>query len=262
MKTGRQWMVAVTVATMTVLPPSVFAQARGPVPTTAAEASHWQPDAATLKLHMIGNAHIDAPWLWPLSEADAVVHSTFRSALDRMKEDPELTMTTSSSQFYEWVAVSDPETLNEIRAHVRSGRWDLVGGWWVEPDINIPSGESLIRQGLYGQQTLKRLFNRHATVGYNPDSFGHTGSLPQILKSQGLNAYIFMRPNAIEKPEIKQNLFEWQGIDGTRILTYRIPLFYDDPGNVRGHMERTIQALKGQPERTDMEFFGIGDHGG
>jgi len=230
--------------------------------SVASDTPRWSSDAKTLRLHMIGNAHVDAPWLWPLSEANAVVHSTFRSALERMKEDPELTMTTSSSQFYEWVAASDPAMMDEIRAHVRTGRWNLVGGWWVEPDINIPSGESLIRQGLYGQQSLQRIFGRHATVGYNPDSFGHAGSLPQILKLQGLKQYVFMRPNAIEKPDITQNLFQWKGIDGTEVLTYRIPLFYDDPGNVRGHMERTVKALEGQPERTDMEFFGIGDHGG
>lgn len=222
----------------------------------------WPSDASSYRLQMIGNAHIDAPWLWPLSEADSVVHSTFRSALDRMKEDPELTMTTSSSQFYVWIEQTDPELLNEIRQQVKAGRWDLVGGWWVEPDVNIPSGESLIRQGLYGQRTLERLFGRRANVGYNPDSFGHTGNLPQILNLEGMHDYVFMRPNALEKPEIRQNLFLWEGLDGTRALTYRIPLFYDDPGDVRGHMLRTLQALAGQPEHTDMEFFGIGDHGG
>ena len=235
---------------------------RAQTPPAIPAVQSWTPDAASLKLRMIGNAHVDAPWLWPLSEADAVVHSTFRSALDRMKEDPELTMTTSSSQFYEWIEASDPAMLNEIRQHVKSGRWNLVGGWWVEPDVNVPSGESLIRQGLYGQRTLERLFGRRADVGYNPDSFGHNGNVPQILKLQGMPYYVFMRPNALEKPDIRQNLFEWQGIDGTRALTYRIPLFYDDPGDVRSHMHRTVAALAGQPERTDMEFFGIGDHGG
>lgn len=232
----------------------------GPQPPPTAPP--WSSDAASLHLHMIGNAHIDAPWLWPLSEASAVVHSTFRSALDRMKEDPELTMTTSSSQFYEWIAASDPAMLNEIRQYVKAGRWDVVGGWWVEPDVNIPSGESLIRQGLYGQQVLERLFGRRADVGYNPDSFGHNGNLPQILKLQGMPYYVFMRPSALEKPEVRQNLFEWQGIDGTRTLTYRIPLSYEDGGDVHSHMARTVAALAGQPERTDMEFFGIGDHGG
>src|SRR4051794_32743803 len=156
-------------------------QSQATPPTTGAD-QQWPADAADLRLHMIGNAHIDAPWLWPLAEANAVVHSTFRSALERMREDPELTMTTSSSQFYEWVEASDPAMIEEIRGHVKTGRWNLVGGWWVEPDVNMPSGEALIRQGLYGQRTLQRIFGRHATVGYNPDSFGHTGGLPQILK--------------------------------------------------------------------------------
>lgn len=221
----------------------------------------WPPDAAGLRLHMIGNAHIDAPWLWPLSETDAVVHSTFRSALDRLKEDPQVTMTSSSSQFYEWIAQSDPAMLAEIRKRVEEGRWDLVGGWWVEPDVNIPNGESLIRQGLYGQQALKRLFGRRATVGYNPDSFGHTGSLPQILKLQGMKDYVFMRPNASEK-ELASNLFWWQGIDGTKALTFRIPFSYEDPGDVRSHMLKEIDLLHGQPVRDDMDFYGIGDHGG
>src|SRR4051812_2833142 len=107
----------------------------------AAEAQQagWPDDAAGLRLHMIGNAHIDAPWLWPLSETNAVVHSTFRSALDRLREDPQVTMTSSSSQFYEWIARSDPAMLAEIRKRVEEGRWALVGGWWVEPDVNIPN---------------------------------------------------------------------------------------------------------------------------
>jgi len=262
MRPPRAFRSAGTLPLLLLLAGAAFGQAPAAPASNTSTPPPWPADASSLHLHMIGNAHIDAPWLWPLSEADAVVHSTFRSALERMKEDPELTMTTSSSQFYVWIEATDPAMLNEIKQQVNAGRWDLVGGWWVEPDVNIPSGESLIRQGLYGQRTLERIFGRRADVGYNPDSFGHNGNVPQILKLQQMPYYVFMRPNAIEKPEIKQNLFLWQGIDGTRALTYRVPLFYDDPGDVRSHMLRTIEALAGQPERTDMEFFGIGDHGG
>lgn len=231
-------------------------------PSAAASSpSPWPPDASGLRLHMIGNAHIDAVWLWTWPEADAVAHSTFRSALDRLNEDPEITMTTSSSQFYEWVAESDPALLASIKQRVQEGRWDLVGGWWVEPDVNMPSGEALARQGLYGQRTLMRLFGTTAKTGYNPDSFGHAGSLPQILKQQGMDNYVFMRPNATEK-NLERNLFWWVGVDGTRVLTFRIPLAYDDPADVRGHMHKEIDLLKGQPVRDAMEFFGIGDHGG
>jgi alpha-mannosidase len=230
--------------------------------TVFPDTSHWAGDAKDLRLHMIGNSHIDAVWLWPMSEADALVHSTFRSALDRMKEDPDITMTTSSSQFYEWVAGSDPAMIAEIRQRVAEGRWNLVNGWWVEPDVNMPSGESLIRQGLYGQRTLQKYFGRMATVGYNPDSFGHAGNLPQILKLEGMRDYVFMRPNASEKPDVKQNLFQWQGVDGTRTLTFRIPALYADSGSVRRNMETVVRDLAGQPERTAMDFFGNGDHGG
>jgi alpha-mannosidase len=179
-----------------------------------------------------------------------------------MNEDPDIAMTTSSSQFYEWVAENDPAMLAEIKKRVDEGRWDLVGGWWVEPDVNIPNGESLARQGLYGQQTLKRLFGRTAKVGYNPDSFGHPGSLPQILKLEGMEDYVFMRPGVNEK-KVPGNLFWWKGIDGSRILDYRIPISYDD-GNptIAPQMQRTIAELTPRPLRDAMEFFGVGDHGG
>lgn len=239
--------------------------AKGPPPTAPATAPSapvpWTADAKDFRLHMIGNAHIDAVWLWTWPEGDAVVNSTFRSALDRMLEDPDIAMTTSSSQFYEWVADNDPVLLSQIRKRVEEGRWDLVGGWWVEADVNMPSGEALTRQGLYGQRTLERLFGTMAKTGYNPDSFGHPASLPQILRGQGMDNYLFMRPNATEK-NLERNLFWWKGSDGTRVLTFRIPLAYDDPGDVVGHMHREVELLKGQPIRDAMEFFGIGDHGG
>ena len=237
------------------------APAHSQATSAPSSSTSWPPDAAGLRLHMIGNSHVDAVWLWTWPEADAVVNSTFRSALDRLNEDPEITMTTSSSQFYEWVANNDPVLLANIKKRVQEGRWDLVGGWWVEPDVNMPSGEALARQGLYGQRTLQRLFGTTAKTGYNPDSFGHPGSLPQILKLQGMDNYVFMRPNGTEKT-LDRSLFWWQGVDGTRVLTFRIPLAYDDPGDVRSHMEKEIALLNGQPVRDAMEFFGIGDHGG
>jgi len=222
----------------------------------------WPAGADQYTFHMIGNAHIDPVWLWPWSEGVAVVHSTFRSALDRMNEDPNVTMTTSSSQFYEWVAANDPEMLAEIRKRVEEGRWDLVNGWWVEPDVNIPNGESLARQGLYGQEVLQQLFGRTAKVGYNPDSFGHPGSLPQILKLEGMDDYVFMRPGVLEK-KIPGNLFWWQGIDGTRALTFRILFSYADGSlSVEPLMKRSVTELSTQPLRDAMSFFGIGDHGG
>jgi alpha-mannosidase len=220
----------------------------------------WPADAPQYRFHMIGQAHIDPVWLWPWSEGLSVVHSTFRSALDRMKETPEFKFTASSAQFYDWVAANDPAMLAEIRQRVAEGRWNVVGGWWVEPDVNVPSGESLVRQGLYGQLTLRRLLGRTATVAYNPDSFGHPGTLPQILKLQGMDDYVFMRPEPREKT-LAGNLFWWQAPDGTRILTYRIPISYNDSGAVGERLERTLTERK-PAEHSLMAFYGAGDHGG
>jgi alpha-mannosidase len=209
---------------------------------------------------MIGNAHIDAPWLWPWSEAMSVVLSTFRSALDRMKENPDFTFTASSAQFYEWVAETDPKMLEEIRKRVEEGRWAVVGGWWVEPDVNIPNGESLVRQGLYSQRLFQQLFGRMAQIGYNPDSFGHPGTLPQILKLQGMHAYVFMRPQSHEK-ELPADLFWWEGADGTRLLTYRIPFSYGFNDHLQDGVRRFVTDLR-EPTKDLMFFYGAGDHGG
>ncbi len=221
----------------------------------------WPPQASPYRFHMIGNAHIDAPWLWPWPEAISVVLSTFRSALDRMNEDSDFTFTASSAQFYEWVAQADPKMMDEIRQRVKEGRWDAVGGWWVEPDVNIPNGESLVRQGLYGQEVFQRLFGRRAEIAYNPDAFGHPATLPQIFQLQGMHAFVFMRPLINEKT-LPGPLFWWQSPDGSRVMAYRIPLSYNSgPDGVSSILHGILADYPG-PEHDLMAFYGAGDHGG
>jgi alpha-mannosidase len=221
----------------------------------------WPADAPKFRFHMIGNGHIDPVWLWPWAEGISVVHSTFRSALDRMKETADFTFTTSSAQFFQWVADNDPAMLGEIRKRVEEGRWNIVGGWWVEPDMNIPGGEAMVRQGLYGQMTFQRLLGRRAKVATNPDSFGHTGTLPQIIKLQGMENYIFMRPGPGEKT-IPADLFWWEGPDGTRVLTYRIQFSYNDGGSVKNRVKSILTQTLNQPTKIFMAYYGVGDHGG
>jgi alpha-mannosidase len=150
--------------------------------------------------------------------------------------------------------------LEEIRKRVEEGRWAVVGGWWVEPDVNIPNGESLVRQGLYSQRLFQQLFGRTAQIGYNPDSFGHAGTLPQILRLQGMHAYVFMRPLSIDK-KLPSNLFWWEGADGTRLLSYRIPYSYGFTENLQDSMRDFILNLQ-EPTKDLMAFYGAGDHGG
>lgn len=223
--------------------------------------SPWPKNAKKYTFHMIGHGHIDPVWLWPWTEGVSIVHSTFRSALDRMKETPDFVFIASSALFYQWVADNDPAMLNEIRQRVKEGRWNVVGGWWVEPDMNLPSGEAMVRQGLYGQRTLQKLVGTQAKVAFNPDSFGHAGTVPQIICQQGMENYVFMRPATHEKT-IPSDLFWWEGPDGSRVLTYRIPLSYNLNDDVQGRLAEILKFVPMQPMMDIMAFYGVGDHGG
>ena len=214
---------------------------------------------------MVANAHIDPVWIWDWHEGMHEVLATFRAALDRLEEDRDLVFSASSSAFYEWVEQVDPSMFTRIRQAVESGSWALVGGQWVEPDCNIPSGESVCRQFLYGQRYLVSRFGFGASIGWNVDAFGHAASLPQILIKAGLRAYVMMRPDEREK-EISSPLFEWVGSDGTAITTYRVPFNYatDPLGEEEVLRDRTSKLLQRSTELGIplMCLFGVGNHGG
>jgi len=210
---------------------------------------------------MIGNAHIDPVWLWQWQEGFHEVKATFRSALDRMREYPDFKFVASSAALYEWVEMSDPAMFAEIQQRVAEGRWGIVGGWWVEPDCNIPSGESFVRHGLYGQRYFREKFNVIARTGFNIDSFGHAGTLPQILKKSGIDYYVFLRPMPCEK-DLPSRLFWWRTQDGSQVMAFRIPFEYLSWGeNVEPHARRCLAEMK-QPMDEFMCFYGVGNHGG
>jgi len=213
------------------------------------------------KLHMIGNAHLDPVWLWQWQEGFQEAKATFRSALDRMKESDDFLFTSSSAAIYEWVENNDPAMFEEIRSRVAEGRWHIVGGWWIQPDCNIPGGESFVRQGLYGQRYFKEKFGVTSKVGYNVDSFGHHGMLPQILKKSGMDYYVMMRPMPNEKG-LPGRLFLWESDDGSRVLTFRILFEYCTWGKeLDKHIARCATELK-EPFDELMCFYGVGNHGG
>lgn len=215
----------------------------------------------TKTLYMIGNAHIDPVWLWQWQEGFHEVKATFRAALDRLNEYPEFVFTASSVAFYAWVEQSDPVMFAEIQQRVREGRWSLAGGWWIEPDCNIPAGESFVRQALYGQRYFQEKFGRIARVGYNVDSFGHHGMLPQILKKSGLLYYVFMRPMPHEKA-LPSRLFWWKADDGSRVLALQLPFTYATWGdNLEEHIWQCAAEIQ-EPLQEMTCFYGVGDHGG
>ncbi len=169
-------------------------------------------------IKMIGQAHLDVTWLWRWQEGYMEVLSTFRSALDRIAETNEFIFTCSSALYYQFVEENDPAMFREIQAAVKAERWRIVGGWWVQPDTHLPSGETFARHALYAQRYYKEKFGITCKTGYCVDSFGQSAGLPQLLKFGGMENYIFMRPNLGENSDIP-TLFNWKSAEGSEIMT-------------------------------------------
>ena len=131
-------------------------------------------------LHLTGNSHIDAAWLWPWTETVDTVKRTFGTALQLMNEYPEYTFTQSAAQYNSWIADKYPQMNEEIKQRIKEGRWEIVGGMWVEPDLNMPDGESQVRSLLVGNRWFQKAYGVDVRIGWNPDSFGYTWQLPQI----------------------------------------------------------------------------------
>lgn len=220
-----------------------------------------QQEAQGRPIHMIGNAHIDPVWLWRWPEGMETTRSSFRAALDRMNEYPDFKFTSAQAALYWWVEQTDPAMFEEIRQRVAEGRWELAGGWWVQPDCNVPSGEAFARQALYGQGYFLSRFGKLAKVGYNVDSFGHDGMLPQLLKKSGLDYYIFFRPGPYEKT-LPAGLFQWIAPDGSTVIGCRAANHY-----CVWQREALIAwvntASEWMPTVPDsLCFYGVGNHGG
>ena len=210
----------------------------------------------------IGNAHIDPVWLWGWQEGFAEIKATFRSALDRMKEFDDFIFTCAGASYYQWVEENEPDMFEEIRQRVKEGRWVIAGGWWLQPDCNAPCGESFARHSLYGQAYFRRAFGVQATFGYNVDSFGHNGNLPQIYSLSEMPRYVMMRPMEHEKA-LGAHAFNWRGIDGSVIPVFRIPYSYATGWNedLSGRLEQLAAHIESADE-PDMFFYGVGNHGG
>lgn len=216
------------------------------------------------QFYLVGNAHLDPVWQWRWQEGSAEAKATVRSALDRMKEFPDFKFVCSSASIYRWIEEFDGEMFEEIKERVREGRFVIVGGWHVQPDCNLPSGEGFARQSLYAQRYFKENFGVTAKVGYNVDSFGHNIMLPQILKKSGMNQYLFMRP-APHENDLASDIFNWVSPDGSSVLTYRIL----DPYCFKFEDEEKLQTridYLNQTTKTDIDaipfFYGVGNHGG
>ena len=177
------------------------------------------------ELLLTGHAHIDLAWLWPYDETRRKMRRTFHTALSLMESSEDFRFNQSTAHYYAQIAEDDPALLNAIKARVASGQWETVGGMWVEPDTNMPTGESLARQILYGQRYFEQQFGTRHTVCWLPDCFGFSGALPQLLKQGGIDSFFTIKVNWSETNRIPSDLFWWEGLDGSRVLTHT----FDNP---------------------------------
>ena len=222
-----------------------------------------KPLLQTATYHLDGNAHIDAAWLWPWTETVDVVKRTFSTALQLMHEYPDYTYTQSAAAYNEWIADKYPDMNAEIAQRIKEGRWEIVGGMWVEPDLNMPDGESLVRQLLVGQRWFKQNYGVVARIGWNPDSFGYTWQLPQIYKKSGLDYFVTQKMTWNDTNQLPFKLFWWESPDGSKVLAY----FPHDYVNLTLNPVRLAQDLatartRATGETEMLDLYGIGDHGG
>ena len=233
-----------------------------------------RPYMRQFKIAAVGNSHIDMAWLWPETETVEVVRDTFGTALDLMREYPNFKFTASTAQAYTWMEEKYPEIFKEIQQRVKEGRWEVIGGMWVEPDLNMPDGESLVRQILYGKRYFQEKFGVDIKIGWNPDSFGYNWQLPQIYKRSGIDYFVTQKLMwAHEFTTFPYRFFNWQSPDGSKLLTY-FPSDYANPidpqkmardsANYGPMMWKYNGGSNSAPAGglQMMYLYGVGDHGG
>ena len=213
--------------------------------------------------HLTGNSHIDAAWLWPRTETVDVVKRTFGTALQLMREYPDYTYTQSAAQYNEWMADKYPEMNAEIAKRIKEGRWEVVGGMWVEPDLNIPDGESQVRSLLLGKRWFQKHYGVDVRIGWNPDSFGYNWQLPQIYKRSGIDYFVTQKMTWNDTNQLPFKLFWWESPDGSKVLTYFPQGYGNNNLNPVRLSADLVQARERSPGLEEMmDLYGVGDHGG
>ncbi len=202
--------------------------------------------------------------MWPWTSGLDEALGTARSACDRLDESPELFYTQGEVWTLQMAEKADPSLFKRIRRHVDNGRWEVINGWWVQPDCNFPTADGLRRQIEMGQKWVWEKFRLRTRCGFNPDSFGHCAILPEILREHGQDRYVFMRPQEHEM-ELPARLFNWRSrAGGQAVKTFRIAKSYLnglDGGVWQWPLDACVEALPDGCRHT-MAFFGVGDHGG
>ena len=217
----------------------------------------------THELAAIGHAHLDTAWLWPLAESRRKAVRTLGTQTRYMDDYPEYRFACSQAQHLAWIEEREPRLWQRIVDRVRSGQLVPVGGAWIEPDCNLPSGEALVRQFLHGQRYYERAFGRRCREFWSPDAFGYAGQLPQIMRAAGITRFLTQKLswNRFNQPE--HHTFVWEGIDGSRVLGHFPPAdTYNSEVSV-GELLRAAHSYRDhEHSRRSLLVFGFGDGGG
>ena len=185
------------------------------------------------EITLTGHAHIDLAWLWPYAETRRKMRRTFHTALSLMEKSADFRFNQSTAHYYNQMEADDPVLFKAIGEQARAGNWETTGGLWVEPDTNMPTGESLARQVLYGQRYFEKNFGARHTVCWLPDCFGFTGAMPQILQQGGISSFFTIKVNWSETNKIPADMFWWEGLDGSRVLAHT---FNNPVGGYNGYL--------------------------
>ena len=231
-------------------------------------------------IYCVGHTHIDCAWLWTLRVTEDKAVRSFSTVLELMKEYPEYVFMSSQPQLYKYVKKNAPDVYEQIKERVKEGRWEPDGGMFVEADCNIASGEALVRQFVHGQRFFKEEFGVDNEILWLPDVFGYSAALPQILQKCGIPYFMTTKISWNEFNKMPYDTFEWEGIDGSRVLTHFVPTRDYNKAAVEGGTETehfttyngyiNPSQMKGAWARYSQKYlneevlcsFGFGDGGG
>lgn len=218
--------------------------------------------AKRFTLFFDSNAHIDAAWLWRQGETIEVCKNTFTSVLNMMDTRPDFTYTQSTAAYYYWMETMYPDVYKRIQHRVKEGRWEITGGMWVEPDCNLPDGESWMRHLLYAKRYFKKKLGVDVTVGWNPDSFGYNLNMPLFYRLAGIDAFITQKIGWNDTNVFPYRVFWWESPDGSRILSYFPFDYVNEISNPYTLVDWLRQFEANSGFKNMLMLFGVGDHGG
>ena len=212
-------------------------------------------------IQLLGHAHLDMAWLWEVAETWEVAERTFRSSLSLQQLFPDLTFCHSTPALYEWMEIHQPDVFTGICQQVQAGKWEIVGGMWIEPDLNLISGESIARQIIYGQGYNQSRFGAHTQVAWLPDTFGFCWQLPQLLKQGGIDYFVTQKFLWNDTTKFPHQLFWWESPDGSRVMSLMSSAIGEgiDPLKM---IDYACQWQTNTGINESLYLFGVGDHGG